>query len=410
MLQDYRILTVTHRDTSLKDIGRFAIAADQAAVLDEKLEAIQRLFGFDELMYVATCNRVLFLFITEQPLDAAFVERFFQFVNPQLDAQTIADHVRPLEGMAAVAHLYEVGGSIDSLVVGERQILGQLRDAYEQARTRGHIGSYLQLLVQRMIVASKDIYANTRIGEKPVSIVSLAVRKMFSYHLPTSARILLIGAGQTNSLIGKFLVKYHYDNVAVFNRTLDKAEQLAEKVAGTAHPLSALDTYAQGFDCIIVCTGAPDPILTPALYAQLLNGEDPAGKIIVDLAIPHNTHPDVLAQYPASTYIEIGGLKHLADENLAFREQEMAIAHDRLREHIGAFPSALKVRQLELAMRSVPDEIKAVRQKAVNEVFRKDMEQLDDNARALIDQMLTYMEKKCIGIPMRVAKESLLVP
>lgn len=410
MLQDYKILTVTHRNTSLKDIGQFAIAAEQAAVLDEKLEAIKQTFGFDELMYVATCNRVLFLFISEQPLDAAFVERFFLFVNPQLDTQTIIDNIRPLEGMAAVTHLYEVGGSIDSLVVGERQILGQLRDAFDQARTRGHIGSYLQLLVQRMVVASKDIYANTRIGEKPVSIVSLAVRKMFSYHLPTSARILLIGAGQTNSLIGKFLVKYHYDNVAVFNRSLDKAELLAEKVAGTAHPLSALDTYAQGFDCIIVCTGAPDPILTPALYAQLLNGEDPTGKIIVDLAIPHNTHPDVLAQYPTSTYIEIGGLKHLADENLAFREHEMTIAHDRLREHIEAFPGVLKVRQLELAMRSVPDEIKAVRQKAVNEVFRKDMEQLDDTTRALIDQMMTYMEKKCISIPMRVAKESLLVP
>lgn len=408
MLQDYKILTATHRNTSLKDIGQFAIAAEQTAVLDEKLEAIKQEFNLAELMYVATCNRVLFVFMAKQPLDAAFVVRFFQYINPLLDAQVIIDNVRPLEGTAAVAHLYEVGGSIDSLVVGERQILGQLRDAYEQARTRGHIGSYLQLLVQRMVVASKDIYANTRIGEKPVSIVSLAVRKMFSYHLPTSARILLIGAGQTNSLIGKFLVKYHYNNVAVFNRSLDKAEQLADKVSGTAHALAELYTYAKGFDCIIVCTGAPDPILTTELYAQLLNGEDPTGKIIVDLAIPHNTHPDVLADYPTSTYIEIEGLKHLADENLAFREQELSTAHDRLREHIGAFPGELKARQLELAMRSVPDEIRAVRQKAVNEVFRKDMEQLDDNARALIDEMLGYMEKKCIGIPMRVAKASLL--
>lgn len=408
MLQKYKILTVTHRNTSLKDIGQFAIAADTAAALDGALDGIKATFGWEELMYVATCNRIFFLFTSDQSLDADFVIRFFQYINHQLSEQAILDNVRALEGMAAVAHLHEVGGAIDSLVVGEHQILGQLREAYEQARTRGHIGDYLQLLIQRIIVASKDVYANTRIGEKPVSIVSLAVRKMFSYHLPTSARILLIGAGQTNSLIGKFLVKYKYNHVAVFNRSRDRADALAEKVSGTAHTLEALNHYSEGFDCIIVCTGAPDPILTPALYRQLLNGEDPAGKIIVDLAIPHNTHPDVLAQYPASTYIEIEGLKHLAEENLSFREHELNAVRERLQSHIQAFPGILKTRQLELAMRSVPTEIKAVRQKAVNEVFHKDMAHLDDNTRALIDQMLLYMEKKCIGIPMRVAKETLL--
>jgi glutamyl-tRNA reductase len=407
MLQDYKILTVTHRTTKLNAIGQFAIAADDQSVIADKLRQLKATFQFSELFYVATCNRVLFLFVSEEHCTTDFVEHFFQEVNPAIDTQTIHDNVHIYIGERAVRHLYEVGASVDSLVVGERQILGQLREAFDQSKKAGLIGHYLRLLLQRMIVASKDVYANTRIGEKPLSVASLAVRKLLSHKLPTDARILLIGAGQTNTLISKFLTKYEYKEVVVFNRSLGKAELLAKKFKQEAYTLSDLSTYTAGFDCIIICTGATEPILKAPLYKKLLQGDNAKEKIIVDLAIPHNTDPTLLDAYP-STYIEIDGLRNLAEENRAFRERELTVVKELLAIHIDEFSGHLQQRQLELAMSQIPHEIKAVRQKAVNEVFHKDIEQLDESARAVLEEVLLYMEKKCIGIPMRVARETLL--
>lgn len=408
MLQQYKILTVTHRSTNLKDIGAFALSADNEQNKSLQLNLLKDKFGIDELYYVATCNRVLFVFVSEQDLSKNFVESFFLRVNSNLEPSAIHDNVLALEGLSAVDHLLRVGGSIDSLVVGERQILGQLREAFDQAQERGHIGDSLRLLFQRMVAASKDIYANTRIGEKPISVASLAVRKMMSCQLDAKSRVLLVGAGQTNTLVSKFLVMHGFEQVTVFNRSFAKAELLAEKFAGEAYPLNELPQYKKGFDCIIVCTGSKDPVITPAIYQELLNGESPKGKVIVDLAIPHNTAAAVFASYPETIYIEIEGLRQLANENRDFRKRELALAEKRLQDHVDTFPTLYQQRQLEIAMREVPTAIKAVRAKAVNEVFRKDIEQLDDSARAVLEDVLSYMEKKCIGIPMRVAREKLI--
>ena len=409
MLQQYKILTVTHRQTNLKDIGAFALSADNEESKTIQLELLKERFDIQELYYVGTCNRVLFVFTTDQALTKDFVESFFQQVNSNLSARAIHDNVLPLEGLTAVDHLLRVGGSIDSLVVGERQILGQLREAFDQALERGHIGDSLRLLFQRMVNAAKDIYSNTRIGEKPISVASLAVRKMLSCQLKTDSRILLVGAGQTNTLVGKFLIMHGFENVTVFNRSLDKAEVLAETFAtGSALPLSELPNYKQGFDCIIVCTGSKEAVITTEIFEQLLQGDSARGKVIVDLAIPHNTAAEIFRANPETTYIEIEGLRQLADENRDFRKRELAAAEQRLQEHVDTFPTLFQQRQLEIAMREVPTAVKAVRAKAVNEVFAKDIEQLDDNARAVLENVLSYMEKKCIGIPMRVARENLI--
>jgi glutamyl-tRNA reductase len=314
----------------------------------------------------------------------------------------------PLEGMEVVEHFYRVGASIDSLVIGERQILGQLREAYDYCQRNGFIGDDLRLLFQRMVLGAKDVYANTRIGEKPVSVASLAVKKLLHQQLPTDARILLIGAGQTNNLVSKFLLKHHYTNVTVFNRSIGRAENLAGKFPESrAFMLADLPSYREGFDCMVVCTGASDPILTSSLYRQLLAGEAPAGKVVVDLAIPHNTAPEVLGDF-APVYIEIEGLRQLAADNMAFRGRELERAEHLLEQHILEYPTLYKQRQLERALHQVPAAIREVRERAVSEVFRKDIEQLDDQAQAVLGQVLAYMEKKCIGIPMRVARETLL--
>lgn len=407
MLQHYKILTVTHRQTSLKRIGQYVVKAACPDLLRERLHDLRREMGLSELLYAATCNRTLFLFTSQAELDSAFVERFFQHVNPEITPEDIAADVLALEGEAAISHVLEVAASIDSLVIGERQILGQLREAFDQCRDWGLTGDDLRLLFQRAVNAAKEVYSSTRIGEKPVSVVSLAVQRLLQLHLPHDARILLIGAGQTNNLVAKFLLKHHYERVTVFNRSLPRAASLAEKFRGPAFTLEELPHYGEGFDCIFICTAAADPLLTSDLYRSLLQGEAPEGKIIIDLAIPHNTAAEVVTDFNPH-YIEIEGLRGLAQVNLAFREREIKMAAQLLAVHLEEFPILYRQRQLERALRQVPAEIKAVRHRALNEVFRKEMESLDENTRDLVDQMLQYMEKKCIGIPMKAAREALI--
>ncbi len=408
MIQEFKILTVTHKQTNLSAIEDFVLKAANEAALQERLAHLKAQFDLEELFYLPTCNRVMYLFTMSRPLDAHFAAHFFQYVNPELTMATlerIEDTVLLLEGEAAINHLFEVSASIDSMVVGERQILGQLREAYDRCLAWGLTGDNIRLAIQNAVISAKEVYAQTRIGEKPVSIVSLAVQKMMRNNLSREARILLIGAGQTNALVAKFLTKHNFSRITVFNRSLEKAEQLAATLNGRALPLTALAAYQEGFDCMIVCTGATEAIITPELYAQLLQG-DQDKKLVIDLSIPNNVHRATTAAFPMQ-YIEIDDLRQLAKENLAFREQEIAKAQKLLAAYLKNFPDALRQRRVELALRTIPEAMRAVKEKAINEVFKKEVAELDAPTRELLERMMTYMEKKCVGIPMKVAKASM---
>ncbi|AEE50648.1 glutamyl-tRNA reductase [Haliscomenobacter hydrossis] len=407
MLDNYKILTVTHKRVNLHSISDFVVKTSDPSALKMRLQDLKEQFGLDELLYLSTCNRVMYFFHTDRQLDLVFAVEFFKQVNPQIEDDILAtldDSVQILEGMDALEHYFTVSASMDSMVIGERQILGQLRDAYDQCKDWNLIGDNLRMAMDQAVAVAKSIYSNTRIGDKPVSIASLAIQKMMRHHLPKDARILIIGAGQTNALVAKFLDKHHFTQVSVFNRTVSKAEEIAAIFPqGRAYDLDALQQYQEGFDALIVCTAATEPVITPALYPQLLNGET-GSKVLIDLSIPHNISPKVIANFD-NHYIEIEGLRALAKENLAFREQEVKKAKVMLAEFIEELPKVFQQRRLEIAMRQVPVEIKAVKDRALNEVFHKEVAQLDTNTRALVERMLEYMEKKCIGIPMKAAKE-----
>ena len=406
MLDKYKIITVTHRRINLKEISQYAIHAPDNAALEVRLHELKEQFRLSELMYLSTCNRIMFFFVHDQPLDAAFTYEFFQHINATLTEEQLSavnQHAMQLEGMDALEHLFDVAASIDSLVIGERQILGQLRESYDQCKNWGLTGDNIRLAMDHAVVSAKKVYSNTRIGEKPVSVVSLAIQKLLRTNLSKEARLLIIGAGQTNQLVGKFLAKSGFTNVTVFNRTLAKAKQIAQIVNGRAGTLDDLAVYADGFDGIIICTGSTTPILNARLYRQLQNGES-GRKVIIDLAIPHNVHTEVPEQFDVQ-YIEIEGLRNLAKENMAFREKEVGRAKELLADLLVEFPLIYKQRQVEIAMQTVPTEIKAIKSHAMNEVFRKEVDSLDEHTRELVERMLSYMEKKCIGIPMKAARQ-----
>ncbi|MEM9820187.1 MAG: glutamyl-tRNA reductase [Bacteroidota bacterium] len=405
-MKKYHIITVTHRNTKLNALGHFAMQSEEAD-LKADLEALKAKFALSELLYLATCNRIMYLFDCEQTVDTDFIAAFFCKINPAfsaIPASDFAEKVSVYHGEEAIQHLLEVAASIDSLVVGEREILRQLRDAYDRCLNWGLTGDSIRLAIKVAIESAKEVYAQTRIGEKQVSVVSLAIQKLLKANLPKVARILLVGAGQTNMLVTKFLLKHGYTNVVVFNRSLDKAEQLAEMLGSKALPLNALELYQEGFDCMIVCTGSNEPIIKASLYEKLLQGEQDQ-KLLVDLAIPNNIAGDVVDRFDTQ-YIEIEGLRSLAKENLNFREQEVVKGKALLARQIESFELTYQQRQIEKAMRGVPAEIKAVKAHAVNEVFKKDLESLDEQAQSVVARILDYMERQCISIPMKAAKNT----
>ena len=407
MLNGYKILTVTHRQTPLHKIGDFIVDYENEGQLKNELVSIKENWHLDELVYLSSCNRVVYFFYTEKPLTSSFKFDFFSNIHPNPSPELLEDHVILLEGRSAIDHLFQIAASIDSLVVGEREILRQLREAYTRCLEWGLTGDHLRIAMEKAVTSAKEVYSKTKLGEKSVSVVSLAIKEMLKTCLPKQARILMIGAGQTNALVAKFLKKYGYKNVAVFNRTFYHAEKIATLLNGKAYTLNDLFTYQDGFDCLIICTGATKPIIDKKLYASLL-GEEDSSKVVIDLSIPNNVSKEVVKHFNLK-YIQIEGLKTLAKENLSFREREVANAIELLDTHIHEFDIKARQRRIERALCLIPGEVKAVRTRAMEEVFKKEVETLDKDTRQLLERMMNYMEKKCTGIPMKVAKEALVI-
>lgn len=406
MLDNYKILTITHHNLNVDEIGNFVVHHEGKDDLKEKLFNIKEQTQLEELIYLSTCNRVSFICYSNEDFDIDFIKGFFKIVNPTLEEdklKKISKFVDIYNGSKAVNHLYEVAASMDSLVVGEREIFRQFRDAYEQSVEFGLVGDNLRMLENSTVKAAKEVYDKTKIGEKPISIVSLAVKSLLDTGIAKDARLLIVGAGETNTLFAKFLKKHDFCNISIFNRSLDNAAHLVEMLDGKAYHLSELASYNHGFDAMIVCTGATTSIIDSTIYRNLVKKESDA-KIVIDLSVPNNVDASVVEGFDMK-YVDIEQLRQLSTENLEFRKTEVHAAKSLLKNQLLSFNNQFQQRQLEKALNVVPKEIKEIKERAIQKVYKKQIELLDDNAQALITEMMNYMEKKCISVPMRVAKK-----
>ncbi|MCC6458925.1 MAG: glutamyl-tRNA reductase [Saprospiraceae bacterium] len=403
MLDGYHLLTLTHRQAPLDWIGQALIRQEEPA---DALRDLKHRFGWEEVLYLPTCNRVIYLFYSSNPVAKSLAADVLTALRPELPGEQIhamALKMQHLQGAAAVRHLLEVAASMDSLIVGEREIIRQLREAYERCLDQGLTGDHLRLLLRFTIETAKEVYTATGIGEKALSVVALAFGQLHEAGLSPQARILLVGAGQTNSLMAKFLFKYGYQNVTVFNRSLNKAQVLADYLGGRALPLDALPHYTAGFDALLVCTGALEPVITPALYHRLLAAESDT-KVVVDLSIPNNVDTRIPHTFPVR-YIEIEGLRETARENLAHREAERQKADVLLNGKLREFRERWHQRQVERALLPVVDEVRLAKERALTEVFAKEIALLDADTQALVGRMMGYLEKKSVATAMRTMKE-----
>ena len=401
-----KVIAFTHKQIELRELGKLVICQEN---LTDKLHKAKIQFGISEIFYLATCNRVEFVMITPQVVDKAFARQFLEEMNVGLcpiSTSAFLDAALIYEDREALQHLLRTSCSLESLIVGEKEILAQLRKAYENCKEAGLCGDGLRMFMNCVVKTAKEVYTNTQISKNPISVVSLAYRKLKNLNLCTNARVLIIGAGETNRNISKYLQKHKFSNFSVFNRTLSKAKQLAADLGGEAFTLDALKIYDRGFDVIITCTSSVEPIITPEIYTQLLNGET-GKKTIVDLAIPNDTDPKVLEKFPVN-FIEVHSLNEVAKKNLQERYEELTHAEAIIEENINTFLLELKQRRIELAMRQVPEKIKEIRNTAINSVFAEEVQNMDEHSREILEKVINYMEKKYISVPMIMAKDILI--
>ncbi len=401
-----KVIAFTHKQIELKELGKLVICQDS---ITSKLQRAKEHFNIPEIFYLATCNRVEFVMATAQEIDKAFARKFIEFMEIGLGSHyldTFISGASIYEEKEALNHLLRTSCSMESLVVGEKEILAQMRKAYETCRAAQLTGDYLRMVMNHVVKTAKEVYTDTNISRNPISVVSLAYRKLRELNLASNARILIIGAGETNKNISKYLQKHKYSNFAVFNRTKSKANELAGELKGKAFNLADLANYREGFDVIITCTSSVEPIITKEIYQVLLNGET-SRKTIVDLAVPNDTAAEVIEQFPVN-YIEVHTLNELSKSNLQERYQELIHAEKIIEQNLIEFVPVLKQRRIEVAMREVPQKIKEIRKTAVSCVFADEIEMMDLQSREILEKVINYMEKKYISVPMRMAKEIML--
>ncbi|MEZ5174194.1 MAG: glutamyl-tRNA reductase [Bacteroidia bacterium] len=405
-MKDFRVIAFTHRNTPLDQVGKFHI---DESLRNSKLSLVSESLNLQELVFISTCNRVEFVFKCSEQLNDAFVEKFLSTLYPEFSREVIAGSVEQAQqfsGISAAEHLFRVASSLDSLVVGEREILTQVRTSFEQCLATGHAGDSMRLLLKNIVSTAKEVYTNTSISHNPVSVVSLAYRELRKMNIPLDARILIVGAGVTNANLSKYLQKHGFRNFTVFNRSIERAEELAANLHGEAYSLSTISEYKKGFDVLVSCTAAADHIITPELYARLTENDDSL-KVVIDLAIPYDVDPAVYRNFNCHPIL-VESLKQAAEENLLLRREALHDCEHIIAQHLEEFREMYHTRRVEKAMQEVPVKIREIHDTALNKVFAREIENLDAGSRETLEKMMQYLEKKYISVPMKMAKEILL--
>ncbi|MFZ6029917.1 MAG: glutamyl-tRNA reductase [Chloroflexota bacterium] len=301
-------MSITYQTAPLDLRQRFACPVErQADLLVERP-------GLDEYAILSTCNRLEVYAVGARGPVLALLEEI-----GGIPLDKFAAHVAEYRDRAAAEHLCRVAAGLESLVLGEAQILGQVATSLETARQRGRLGDTLTELFCRAIRAGKRAHNETAIGRNPTSIGSLAVRLAEQAAGSLSkANAVVVGAGEMAGLAAQALRKRRIRQLTIVNRTLARGLELAERVQGQAWPLERLEEALCTADVVIACTGAPYPLITPDTICHA-SRERSRPLVLIDIAVPRNISHEV-ASLPNILYDDLDTLKAAQRESLELRK------------------------------------------------------------------------------------------
>lgn len=323
---------LSHHTADVETLERFGGNAE--------VDGLLRNSGCAEALLLSTCNRVEVYGASESRVSTLDIARCLDRKLETHIAAESAPFYRYEDGQC-VRHLFRVACGIDSMVIGETEILGQAKKAYEAAKSNGAAGKYLHRLFQRAFRVAKQVRTHTEITRGAVSIGSVAVdlaEKIFGNL--GSCKVLVLGAGETSEKTARALVSRGVTDVRVSNRSTERGENLALSIAGQAIPFEGWLNQCREIDILVTSTSSETPLLSRHQLEPMLRERIDRPLFIIDIAVPRNVDASVDALDGVYLY-DIDSLQSIAEQSMAMRREQVAIAEQIIAEHAAEFDESI---------------------------------------------------------------------
>ena len=399
----FQLIGVNHHSAPLEVRERFAISESKLP------DAVRRLIefpGIDEAMIVSTCNRVELLARSRNGgVDLkGFISSYFG-----VDPQNFVKHLYEMRDKDAIRHLFRVTASLDSMVVGEPQILGQVKEAYAVARAVGAVNSQLDALVSRSFSVAKRVRTETAVGSSAVSVASVAVdltKKIFG--TLQGKTVLLVGAGKMCELAARHLLAHGAGAIFVYNRTLERAEALARKFSGKALPWDQLYDSADKADIVITSTGAPHAIFRREHGERFMARRRNRPMFFIDIAVPRDVDPEVNKIDGIFVY-DIDDLQQVVAGHVADRHREARRAEEIVELEVERFLARMQTLDVVPTIVSLQEHLETIRQAEIDRV-RGRLGELSPEQELAVDTLTRGIINKIMHTPITALKSAAREP
>jgi len=399
--RDLLIVGLNHRTAPVGLRERLAFAADDLTGALGRLQAVP---GVAESAIVSTCNRVEVVACTvdAEPEVASELERYLGRERA-LGPESFQAHLYVHRGRDAVRHLFRVAASLDSMVVGEPQILGQMKEQYAQAAAAGSSGAVLHKAFHRAFAVAKRVRTETGIAGKAVSVASVAAdltRTIFA--TLEDKTVMLIGAGKMSELVARHLKTRGVGSIMVATRTFDHAVELAREFSGLPVPFERLGEYLKLADIVVGSAAAADYLIGPGVVQEVLRARKQKPMFLIDMAVPRNFDPAINALDNVYLY-DMDDLGQTSAANAGEREREAIRAEAIVAGEVDVFWRWLEGLEVVPTIVALREKIEAIR----HAELEKALASLQDQAprhRALLDALTSSIVNKILHAPLSSLK------
>ena len=376
---------------------------EKLIVSDDFLKKISSLEEINEVVFLSTCNRVEFYGVSTEPYTA--IDKLYKSLSnySQLPVEKLKKHTYAYTGLKAIKHIFTVASSLDSMVIGEPQIVKQFKDAFEKGKKLGTVKYILSRISDKAINVSKKIRTNTNISRKAVSISYVAIelaRKIFD--TLEDKVVLLIGAGEMAELAARHLASKNVKHIFISNRTFEKAVELANEFGGSAIRFEKLNQFLPEADIIIVSTGAKEPILRKENFMEVVKKRKGKPVFIIDISVPRNVSEDV-NQLDSVYLYDIDDLKSVAEKNLQDRKLAAETAKLIIEKEAVKFESWLRQQRVYPIIANLKDFSDNIVNYQLEQLY-KQMPYLNEKERENIRLMVNAVVKKILHRPITYLK------
>jgi len=393
------LIGVNHKTAPIELRERIAISREELPLTTRALAAAP---GVAECMIVSTCNRVELLAVLDSP-DADLTGFLYRHFG--LDPALLGPHLYEHRGREVVRHLFRVAASLDSMVVGEPQILGQVKEAFAVARAAGAVAGQLEHLLQSAFAAAKKVRAETEIGCNTVSIASVAVdlaRKIFGSL--QGRTVFLVGAGKMSELAGRHLVQQGAETILVTNRSLERALRMAEPFQGRVIPFESLYEAAGEADIVITSTGAPHPIFRREHGQAFLHRRRNRPMFFIDIAVPRDVEP-AMGKLEGIFVYDIDDLEQVTAAHRAERSRQAMDAETLIAAEVERFHQRQSAVNAAPAIVALQRQAEEIRQAELRRVQAR-LGSLSEEQAAAVEALTRGLVNKFLHQPMQALKQA----